>query len=76
MYARHYALELLRLNNSKIKAMSLAQDGLRWSRNYNEECYWNRVIRELNLYEDYNYNFKWIDLNNVNTKDSRDKYQS
>ena len=53
MYARHCAIDLLKIHKSYGKAMVLAQEGLRWANDYNEECYWNRVIRELNLYESY-----------------------
>ena len=53
MYARHYAIYLLKTHKSYGKAMSLALEGFKWAKNYNEECYWNRVIRELNLYESY-----------------------
>lgn len=76
MYARHYALELLRLNKSKSKAIALAEEGLMRARDFNEQCYWNRVIREFNildLYENNIDNVKWIDLHNVHTESCRDK---
>jgi hypothetical protein len=76
MYARHYALELLRLNKSKSKAIALAEEGLMRARDFNEQCYWNKVIREFNildLYENNIDNVKWIDLYNVYTKSCRDK---
>jgi hypothetical protein len=49
IYARHYALYLIKLHNSKSKAIAEAKQGLREANNYNEECYWNRVIREFNV---------------------------
>ena len=73
MYARHCAIDLLKIHKSYGKAMVLAQEGLRWANDYNEECYWNRVIRELNLYESYIDDFRKFGVYYVYTKGSRNK---
>jgi hypothetical protein len=49
IYARHYAWNLNTFYKSKDKAIAKAKQGLREANNYNEECYWNRVIREFNV---------------------------
>tara|TARA_R110001632_G_scaffold79429_1_gene177945 strand:+ start:165 stop:413 length:249 start_codon:yes stop_codon:yes gene_type:complete len=73
MYARHCAIDLLKIHKSYGKAMVLAQEGLRWANDYNEECYWNRVIRELNLYESYIDDFRRFGIYYVYTKGGRNK---
>ena len=67
MYARHCAIDLIKIHKSYSKAISLAQEGFRWAKDYNEECYWNRVIRELDLYETY-INFEQFGIHYVYTK--------
>lgn len=73
MYARHCAIDLLKIHKSYSKAMTLAQEGFRWAKDYNEECYWNRVIRELNLYESYIDNFEYFGVGYVYIEGGRDK---
>ena len=73
MYARHCAIDLLKIHKSYGKAMVLAQEGLRWANDYNEECYWNRVIRELNLYASYINNFEYFGVGYVYIEGGRDK---
>ena len=73
MYARHCAIDLLKIHKSYSKAMTLAQEGFRWAKDYNEECYWNRVIRELNLYESYIDNFEHFGFDYVYIEGGRDK---
>jgi hypothetical protein len=71
MYARHYAIYLLKIHKSYDKAMALALEGFKWAKNYNEECYWNRVIRELNLYESYIDDFSQFGIHYVYVKGVR-----
>jgi hypothetical protein len=73
MYARHCAIDLLKIHKSYSKAMTLAQEGFRWAKDYNEECYWNRVIRELNLYASYIDNFEYFGVGYVYIEGGRDK---
>ena len=73
MYARHCAIDLLKIHKSYDKAMSIALKGFALSKNFNEECYWNRVIRELKLYASYIDNFEYFGVGYVYTKGGRDK---
>ena len=73
MYARHYAIDLLKIHKSYNKAISIANAGFLLAKNFNEECYWNRVIRELNLYASYIDNFEYFGVGYVYIKGGRDK---
>ncbi len=73
MYARHCAIDLLKIHKSYNKAISIANAGFVLAKNFNEECYWNRVIRELNLYESYIDDFRKFGIYYVYTKGGRNK---
>ena len=73
MYARHCAIDLLKIHKSYNKAISIANAGFVLSKNFNEECYWNRVIRELNLYASYIDNFEYFGVGYVYIEGGRDK---
>ena len=73
MYARHCAIDLLKIHKSYNKAISIANAGFVFAKNFNEECYWNRVIRELNLYASYIDNFEYFGVGYVYIEGGRDK---